>query len=267
MGAAGGDGKCCRMHTCLGWVGCFRHLAKTTPWLYAAPMTVDLGALYRSARGRISALCVADGVDPDLIVPATPEWTVHDVVAHLSGIAVDASSGNMDGAPGDQWTAAQVLRGAGRSVPEMLAEWQQTGPMIEGFLSTPDGASASAAVMDIHTHEADLRHALGQPVAIPSDFLEWAGGAMRESFAGQCAEAGLAAVELSASDFEWFRGRLGRRTPAEVSAYAWSADPGPYLDTFFIFGRATASLGELPFGDAFGDALGDAVGDASGGSV
>ncbi|HQY15291.1 MAG: maleylpyruvate isomerase family mycothiol-dependent enzyme [Acidimicrobiaceae bacterium] len=230
-------------------------------------MTVDLGALYRSARGRISALCVADGVDPDLIVPATPEWTVHDVVAHLSGIAVDASSGNMDGAPGDQWTAAQVLRGAGRSVPEMLAEWQQTGPMIEGFLSTPDGASASAAVMDIHTHEADLRHALGQPVAIPSDFLEWAGGAMRESFAGQCAEAGLAAVELSASDFEWFRGRLGRRTPAEVSAYAWSADPGPYLDTFFIFGRATASLGELPFGDAFGDALGDAVGDASGGSV
>ncbi|HAP77172.1 MAG TPA: hypothetical protein DCR14_13940, partial [Acidimicrobiaceae bacterium] len=39
---------------------------------YDAPMTtpdtaaVDLGALYRAARERISALVTADGVDPDL---------------------------------------------------------------------------------------------------------------------------------------------------------------------------------------------------------
>ncbi|MGB8858942.1 MAG: maleylpyruvate isomerase family mycothiol-dependent enzyme [Ilumatobacteraceae bacterium] len=207
-------------------------------------MTTDLGALYRSARERITALAGAADVDPELVVAATPEWTVHDVIAHVTGIAVDATSGNMDGAPGDAWTAAQVARNAGRPVAEMLAEWAQTGPGLEGFLSTPAGEVASAAVMDVHAHEADLRLALGLPVTVPAGFLEWAATSMRGSFAEQCQQAGLPPVELAADDFEWFRGRLGRRTEAEVCALSWSADPGAYLDEFFIFGRAAASLGE-----------------------
>lgn len=207
-------------------------------------MTIDLGALYRAARERITDLVSAEGVDPVAPVPATPEWTIHDVIAHLSGIAADATSGNMAGAPGDEWTAAQVTRGAGKTIATLVGEWRQTGPMLEGFLATPAGANASAAVMDIHTHEADLRHALGLALDVPADFLAWAASSMRESFAGQCAEAGLAPVEVVAGDLEWFRGRLGRRTEAEVSAYGWSTDPGPYLDTFYVFGRATASLNE-----------------------
>jgi len=207
-------------------------------------MTIDLGGLYSAARERISALVTADGIDPDLKVPATPEWTVRDVLAHLSGIAADATSGNMAGAPGDEWTAAQVARGAGRTIGEMVAEWSQTGPMLAGFLSTPEGANASAAVMDVYTHEADLRHALGLPVAIPVNFLAWSGPAMRDGFAEAVAAAGLPQVEVTAPDFEWFRGRLGRRTPAEVAAFDWSADPAPYLDSFYIFGRAATSLRE-----------------------
>jgi hypothetical protein len=103
--------------------------------------------------------------------------------------------------------------------------------------------------MDIHTHEADLRHALGLPVAVPAEFLAWAGPSMRDGFAEQVAAAGLPPVEVAASDFEWFRARLGRRTVAEVGAYEWSADPAPYLDVFFIFGRASASLGEGSLGE------------------
>lgn len=207
-------------------------------------MTIDLGALYGAARERITSLVTADGVDPDLVVPATPDWTVHDVVAHLAGIGDDATSGNMEGAPGDAWTAAQVARGAGRSIAELVADWSRTGPLVAMVLSTPEGASRSAAVMDVHTHEADLRHALGLPVALPVNFLAWAGPAMREGFAAAVAEAGLPAVTVTAPDFEWFRGRLGRRTEAEVAAFEWSSDPAPYLDAFFIFGRAAAPLGE-----------------------
>jgi len=60
----------------------------------------------------------------------------------------------------------------------------------------------------------------------------------------EVAAAGLPPVTVEAADLEWFRGRLGRRTEDEVRGYGWSADPDPYLDTFFIFGRATRSLGE-----------------------
>ena len=212
-------------------------------------MTIDLGEAYKAARERISHLVGQDGVDPTLSVAATPEWTVHCVVAHVSGIASDASTGNMEGAPGEAWTAAQVARGAGRTLAEMIAEWEQTGPLIEGFLSSPAGEAASAAVMDIHTHEADLRLALGLPASVPYEFLAWAAPSMRDGFAEQVATAGLAPVEVTASDFEWFRARLGRRTVAEVGSHTWSADPAPYLDTFFIFGRATASLGEGSLGE------------------
>ncbi|MEQ1699044.1 MAG: maleylpyruvate isomerase N-terminal domain-containing protein [Ilumatobacteraceae bacterium] len=207
--------------------------------------SVDLGALYRAARERISALVTAPGVDPAATVPATPEWSVHDVVAHVSGVAVDGTSGNMAGAPGDEWTAAQVARNVGRPIEEMVAEWSEVGPLMEGFLSSPSGAMASAAVMDIHTHEADLRHALGLPIAVPAEFLAWAGPSMRNGFAEAVAGAGLPPVSVDASAFEWFRGRLGRRTAAEVAAYDWSASAADYLDTFFIFGRAAQSLGEI----------------------
>jgi uncharacterized protein (TIGR03083 family) len=214
-------------------------------------MTIDRGTAYRAARERISALVTADGVDPDLVVPATPAWTVQCVVAHVSGIASDATTGNMEGAPGEAWTAAHIARGAGRSIAELVAEWEQTGPMIESFLSSPAGANASAAVMDIHTHEADVRHALGLPVDVPQDFLAWAVPSLREGLAEAISAAELPPVEVAASDFEWFRGRLGRRTESEVRGYGWSADPTPYLDSFFIFGRAATSLGES-LGDSAG---------------
>lgn len=205
-------------------------------------MTIDLGVAYGAARQRVCAL-VSDDV-ADMAVPATPGWTVHDVIAHVAGVAEDASTGNMAGAPGDDWTAAQVERGAARSVAELVAQWGHHGPMVEGFLSSPAGESAAAAVFDIHTHEADLRNALGLPAEMPTEVLTWLGTAMRDGLATAVAEAGLPPIDVGASDFELFRARLGRRTVDEVRGYAWSADPAPYLASFFIFGRAEHPLGE-----------------------
>lgn len=207
-------------------------------------MSVDPGVLYRTCRERITALVSAPGVDESLVVPATPEWTVHDVIAHLSGIAEDATSGNMAGAPGDVWTAAQVARGKDRSLDDLLDQWTTLAPFMEAVFSSPEGAPRLNGVFDVHTHEADLRNALGLPVAVPADFLAWVAGIFRAGFADAVAAAGLPPVTVEAADLEWFRGRLGRRTEDEVRGYGWSADPDPYLDTFFIFGRATRSLGE-----------------------
>ncbi|MCE9622746.1 MAG: hypothetical protein K8R99_10405 [Actinomycetia bacterium] len=204
----------------------------------------DFGALYTAARQRITALVSSGGVDLDKIVPSTPAWRVRDVIAHLTGVTADAMSGNMDGAPGEAWTEAQVARGRDRDLAELLADWEKFGSMLADFLSSPAGAAASAAVMDVHSHEADLRHALGLPFELPDDFLSWAIGGVRDGFYKAVAEADLPAITLNASDAEWFRARLGRRTEAQVRAYDWSADPTPYLDTFFMFGPAELASGE-----------------------
>ena len=205
---------------------------------------IDFGALYMAARQRITTLVLADGVDLEMIVPATPAWRIRDVVAHLAGITSDAMTGNMDGAPGDVWTNAQVERGRGRPLSDVLADWATYGEEFEGFLSSPAGANATAAVMDVHAHEADIRHALGLPFELPDNFLSWASAQLHDRFQTSVAEAGLPPVSVKASASELFRARLGRRSAAQVCAYEWSADPTPYLDAFFIFGPAEQASSE-----------------------
>ncbi len=205
-------------------------------------MDTDLGEMYRAARVRIGAL-VSDEIG-SVPVPATPLWTVHDVVAHLAGVTEDVRTGNMEGVTTDPWTAAQVERGRSKTVAQLLAMWDEYAFLIEGFLSSPDGASAFRAVLDIHTHEADLLNALGRPIDLPDEFLAWMTPLLQSDFAEQVAAAGSAPITVGASDLQWFRGRLGRRTADEVCGYGWSADPAPYLDHWFVFGRAERSLGE-----------------------
>lgn len=207
-------------------------------------MSVDPGILYRRCRERITALVTAEGVDPELPVPATPGWTLHDVVAHLAGVSEDAATGNMAGAPGDAWTAAQIERSRGRTVADLIDLWQQHAARMEAFFSSPQGEPMLAGVFDAHCHEADLRHALGLPFDIPADFLGWVGPRFRSALEQQAAAAGLPVAVPDIDDAEWFRGRLGRRTEAEVRAYPWPVDPEPYLPLFFVFGRAAQPLGE-----------------------
>ena len=207
-------------------------------------MRADLGQWYRLARHRVSSMvseeCAA------LVVPATPEWTVHDVLAHLAGITEDVVVGTMEGMATDPWTAAQVERGRHKSIAELVAMWEQYAPVVEGNLSSPDGERAARALTDISSHEADLLHALGRPLELPADVLAWAADNLRSDFDAAVAAAGLPPVEVRTPDVEWLRGRFGRRTAAEVCAYGWSADPQPYLDHWFVFGPAARSLGEVP---------------------
>jgi uncharacterized protein (TIGR03083 family) len=212
-------------------------------------MSIDLGAAYRASRERITTL--VERADETAVVPATPGWNVHDVIAHLAGIVEDARTGNMAGATTDPWTAAQVERGRDKPLAQLLGEWTDGAAGIEGFLSSPAGQSAYRAVFDIHTHEADLANALRARAALPSSVIEWAGGQLLAGFHDAATAAGLPAVEVGATPFEVFRGRLGRRTEAEICGYDWSADPLPYLDTWFVFGRRSESLDEsMPSPDA-----------------
>jgi uncharacterized protein (TIGR03083 family) len=203
---------------------------------------VDLGQLYHQGRLRITDL-VTDQ-EGDRAVAATPLWTVHDVVAHMAGVMEDVRTGNMEGVTTDPWTAAQVERGRSKSVSELLDQWARDAVGPEAFLSSPEGAPYFRAVVDVMTHLADLLTAFGRPVDLPPEFLSWITAELIETFKEETKSKGLPLVEVGAPDFEVFRGRLGRRTEGEVKAFAWSANPEPYLDTWFIFGRAEATIGE-----------------------
>lgn len=195
-------------------------------------MSVDLGVLYRGARERVCSL-VNDEV-AGVAVAATPGWDVHDVMAHLAGIVEDGIAGNMEGAPGEAWTAAQVARGRSKSVSDLVAQWTEAAPLMEAVLSSGGSDMLWRAVADLHTHECDLATALGRPLELPDEFLAWVQPILADGFSEL----------VDAPAIEWFRGRFGRRTADEVRAYDWTVDPDAHLDTFFIFGRAEQSLGE-----------------------
>lgn len=92
------------------------------------------------------------------VVPATPEWTVYDVLRHLAGGSSDVLAGRMDGAPSPDWTNRHVAERTDRSVADLLEELRgNVAPIGQSVADNP----TPAMVWDIATHHADLHEALG----------------------------------------------------------------------------------------------------------
>ena len=144
----------------------------------AAPGLRELGTIYEGVRSRIVEL-IAELDDPGAVpVPATPGWSVHDLIAHLSGSCADVLAGNLDGLASDEWTGAQVQARRDRPFAEVLAEWQELGPQIAAMVDDFPGRYADNAIADLVVHEHDIRGALDRPgmrdsaaVAIALDFV------------------------------------------------------------------------------------------------
>src|SRR4051794_23042638 len=122
----------------------------------------DWGALYKEHVADLSALA-GDLTEEQLAmaVPATPAWTVHEVLAHLAGCASDAVTGRMDSAPGPEWTSRHVSERARLPVADVMAELQAHEDAIaESVVDNP----RPALVWNIVVHHADLHEALGKPM-------------------------------------------------------------------------------------------------------
>jgi uncharacterized protein (TIGR03083 family) len=216
-----------------------------------ATVTEDLGSAYRDTRLRITELVGAPGVDPSMLVPATPEWTVKDVVAHLAGVCADILAGNLEGIASDPWTAAQVEARRDKDLAECLEEWAGASAEIEPIVVIFPGRSGHQFVMDAFTHEHDLRNALGKPgeressaAAIALDFAigSWLHyGVKPLGLPALVVEAGdrsFTAGEgepvavLRGARFEITRAVTGRRSVEQIKSLDWSGDPEPYLASF-----------------------------------
>lgn len=199
--------------------------------------------LYDQTRQRVVGL--AHGLDPALVVPACPGWTVHDVVAHLVGLAADVTTARVDGYAGTDWTARQVTERSSRNMSDLFEEWEQVLPQllainrdlaasdlpdrIDHVLGpVPKTSFESAFHVDLLHHEHDLLGAAGTPrhIPLPADIA-----AMRAQLANvrrRFAADGLPTLRISPTDTDrdW---QIGTGTPAASVA-------APVIDVLRSFG-------------------------------
>lgn len=218
----------------------------------------DLARLYAATRERVIALVA--GLDEAQLaapVPACPGWSVRDVVAHLAAIAEDGLAGRLTRPPDDRQTAAQVARFAGRDLAGVLAAWAAAAP---GFGKAVGASRTWPAVIDVASHEQDIRGALHRPGARDSAVVREAAARLLRSLhppvplrvevedaeflAGPEPPAGEPILSLATTWFEAFRWRMGRRSRAQLAALAWSGDPAPVLAHLTVFGPAASDVVE-----------------------
>ena len=198
----------------------------------------DWAQLYRDHVDAVGAMA-ADLTDDDLTttVPATPAWTVHNVIAHLAGCPADMISGRMDGAPSPAWSERHVGERAGLPVAGLVAEIRDsTDALIETF----EGVDRPAAVWNIAVHHADLHEALGRGELAPPLWLPVLEGAAPLKLSEQPvtihagdATYGAGGPEIDVPPYELFRAVFTRRSRSQIAAWAGdNVDP----DQIGVFG-------------------------------
>ncbi|GAA2511155.1 maleylpyruvate isomerase N-terminal domain-containing protein [Pilimelia columellifera] len=227
----------------------------------ARPTSVDnpLGDLYLSCVGRVDRLTRdLDDARGAVEVPALPEWTVRDTVAHLAGVCADVLDRRLDGAPGPTWTSRQVDERRSRSMSELLDEWHGRASAMAQALAD---ARFARVAMDAWHHLYDLHGALGEsPAPDPRGAVAvvevqaraltrgWISGqgegwpadlpalVARATDGGSWVlGAGEPTAEVRAPVFELARALIGRRSLEQLRAYAWSGDPERFLQAMVVF--------------------------------
>lgn len=210
----------------------------------------DYADEYAATRSRVRALLTdSDERAAAAVVPACPEWTVHDLCAHLVGVpAALVARDNPPQGDNQPWVDRHVAERSDRDLGELLDEWDAVGPAFEGLMRKLPHAFGGL-VYDAVAHEHDLRGALGRPgerdgagvhatldvmVAIVQRDLAANGpvpGTLhlragdREWIVGE----GDPTVSLSTTPFELMRLLGSRRSRRQILAAPWDGDVEPFL--------------------------------------
>lgn len=210
--------------------------------MWAAPTMTDFEAIWIDTQQRTLALVRDHDGDMGATVPACPDWTAKDLVGHMVGVDTDAQNGDVDENFSDQWTDTHVRQRADTPLEDVIAEWEATRERADTiFASAPDELK-TGMVVDASVHEQDLRGALAEPGAKDQPGLRVALDMFAEGFDGRVKDHGLPtlhvdcgawsrtfgdgepAVRVAVEEYEFQRALTGRRSPAQVRAWAWS-DP------------------------------------------
>jgi uncharacterized protein (TIGR03083 family) len=227
------------------------------------PVDAVAAAEYRNARERMQEL--ASTLTDELAartVPACPEWTVHDLFSHVTGIAADLSAGRRpDGGGTQAWVDRQIAERRSRPLADVVAEWSEAGPAFESMIDArPD--RLWGLTYDIVVHEHDLRNAIDAPGERDSDgvrvALQLGLRIVETDLAGRGLPAfrvvadgaeyvvgeGTPELTLEATAFEALRLLGSRRTLDQLRAAAFTGDLDRYLPGLAHMELPHADLGE-----------------------
>jgi uncharacterized protein (TIGR03083 family) len=234
----------------------------------------EFADIYEQLRNDISELVAAlEPEELDKPVPATPSWSIRDIVAHLAADATCTIAGDFPReffeafgesaavATVNEWTSRQLEDRQGRPLEDLLQEWKNSSidltAMMRGEESWPEGTVMFAdrvLLTDAAVHQQDIFGALrierareAAPLKIGlSGYIATMG--WRLAAAGipslrfdvgdksYAAGEGEAAATVHASRFELFRSMSGRRNPEQIRAYTWDHDAEPYIPYFYPYG-------------------------------
>lgn len=197
---------------------------------------------YRACRESINALLRAKPEDAGLRVPACPDWSVRDLVAHLLDIC-ETVRGSLS-------TLPPPAPPAGPGLLELLDAWNRTAETTEQLMAAGNEWHGPFT-LDVFAHEIDLRQALGElpppadhpayPNAVQVALGGFSGSvgahrlpAVRIDLPGAqwTAGAGEPEVTVSGSRYDLFRSATGRRTAEQIAALAWSGPCAAWLPAF-----------------------------------
>ncbi len=221
---------------------------------------------YGALQARIAAVLAT--LDADQLrrqVPACPAWSVADLASHLVGNARDLTTGNLEGVASDAWTDAQVQRGRGRPLAELLDEWAADTASVQTLLPHAPPGPAAQLIFDTCTHEQDLHGALGTVADRDHQQLPVALSFMASTLDGLVRGLDLPTMELRTEHDQWvlgdgdpqvclqgtrfdlLRALGGRRTREELTALVTHGSFEPFELIFTPpspLQLPTASLGE-----------------------
>jgi hypothetical protein len=179
---------------------------------------------------------------------------VRDVLSHVAGVTDDIVNGRIEGAATDPWTAAQIERWRDADPQALIDQWNG---QIDGVADLLEQIGELRPPLDCHSHEHDIRHALGLFDNQSSEMIMLMADRFAEApmtrpvaitFADQSSSAmpgeGEPISLSGVTQFEFVRSRLGRRTPDQVAAYDWSEPPGDVLAGWFAFGPSPLPIVE-----------------------
>lgn len=243
----------------------------------------DLAAAYHDARVAMATLARDAGEKAnETKVPACPDWTVRDLIAHVTSIASDLAVGKI---PPDlnliqfwdddmsrrreAFIDDALAKRSGRTVEQLLTEWDTAATRLESMIRGEEPFPSESpplvewiVVTDVGQHLQDLEGALG--TTDHRDALA-TGLSLRSYVEGmrfRSAHDRLPALRIRAGSREWVigdgepvatltgdpfelaRAASGRRSPDQIRAYDWDGDPEPFIVLFYPYGPRTDALVE-----------------------
>jgi len=154
----------------------------------------------------------------NIVVPCTPAWTVRQLAAHLVGVPEDILAGRMEGVASDAWTHAQVERFGHLSLSELADLFEASAPKIDAIIHNFPQPIISQFVMDVVTHEQDMRSALDVPGGRDSKAIEVGVGFFLNLIEVSDPPLFNELTSTSVSQWDILRSLTGRRTVEQMNS-------------------------------------------------